>query len=63
MDIEHADINRIERTGYPDPEYAEWEIRQATELETEDEEIWPDGLTLDEWWEQKKKRSLGKVNA
>ncbi|MFC3212694.1 hypothetical protein [Planomicrobium okeanokoites] len=61
MDIEHSDINRIERIGYPNPEYLEWELRQANEPNVEDDEIWPDGLTLDEW--QKEKRSPARVNA
>lgn len=28
MDIEHPDIERIERTGFPDREYLEWERGQ-----------------------------------
>lgn len=62
MDIEHSAISTIQRTGYPSPEYLEWELRVANEEYTEDEEIWPDGVTYGEWQDMKK-RSLGKVNA
>lgn len=36
MDIQHPDIDRIERTGYPDREYIEWE-REQEELEDEND--------------------------
>ena len=57
MPIEHSDINRIERIGFPNPEYLEWELRLEREVAVEDEEIWPDGVTWDEW--QKEKAHIG----
>lgn len=49
MDIEHSAISTIQRTGYPDNEFLEWELRVEREEYTEDEEIWPDGVTFGEW--------------
>lgn len=54
MDIEHSAISTIQRTGYPSPEYLEWELRVANEGYTEDEEIMPDGVTFGEWISTKK---------
>lgn len=59
MDIEHSAISTIQRTGYPSPEYLEWELRVANEEYTTDEEIWPDGLTWDEWKGTKKRSLVG----
>lgn len=59
MDIEHSAISTIQRAGYPSPEYLEWELRVANEEYTEDEEIWPDGLTWDEWKGNKKRSLVG----
>lgn len=59
MDIEHSAINQIQRTGFPSPEYLEWELRLEREEIVEDE--WPDGLTHAEW--QKEKRSYATMNA
>lgn len=59
--MEHPDINRIERFGYPDPEFIEWELRLEREQHTDDDEIWPDGLTHAEW--QKEKRTRCTVSA
>ena len=59
MDIEHPDINRIERTGYPDAEFIAWEMNQQEEA---DEEEWPDGLRFAEW-QQQKSAHPAKVNA
>ena len=61
MDIEHPEITRINRFGYHDPEAFDYEMRIMTDETVEDDEIWPDGLTLDEW--QKEKRSPARVNA
>ena len=52
MDIEHSAISTIQRIGYPDNEFLEWELRVEREEYTTDEEIWPDGLTWDEWKEK-----------
>lgn len=52
MDIEHPDITHINRFGYHDPEAFDYEMRLMTDEYTEDEEIWPDGLTWDEWKEK-----------
>ena len=57
MDIEHPDINRIQRLGMLNPEYLEWELRLETDEAVEDEEIWPDGVTYEEW--QKEKARIG----
>lgn len=50
VDIEHNDINRIERMGFPNREYLSWELSQQQEAE---EEIWPDGLRYAEWQKEK----------
>ena len=49
MDIEHPSIARINRYGYHDPEAFDYESRLLTDEAVEDEEIWPDGVTYDEW--------------
>jgi hypothetical protein len=59
MDIEHPDITRINRFGYHDPEAFDYELRLMTDEYTEDEEIWPDGLTWDEWQDMKKRSLVG----
>lgn len=59
MDIEHPDINRIERLGAPNIEYLEWEMRLEREEIVEDE--WPDGMSWGNW--QKEKRARWSVSA
>jgi hypothetical protein len=58
LDVEHSEITRIQRTGYPNGEYLLWESQQQEEA---DEEVWPDGLRYAEW--QNKKRTSARMNA
>lgn len=59
MDIQHPDIDRIERTGYPDAEYLAWELQQQEEAEEAEE---ADELWIVEWRERKNAHPA-KVNA
>ena len=61
MDIEHSAINQIQRTGFPNHEYIEYEQRLMTEEIVEDSDEWPDGMSWGNW--QKEKRARWSVSA
>lgn len=47
--IEHSSIGRIQRLGYPDETYLEFELVEEETAGVDDEEFWPDGLSWEEW--------------
>ncbi len=53
MNIEHPEITRINRFGYHDPEAFDYEMRLMTENVVEDEDIWPDGISWQNWQKEK----------